>query len=163
MRFGKPYPRDYRRPQEAEERLQEALERALKGLEVEGCDVLGIGFVDEASPQTTANTVRVWSFGKPTIIKNTKRLKANAIGFYPLKGKAVAHFGEDSKEETFIEFLKVLREENHHYKAILVIEGGGRGQEAWYQVALFTTLLPRLEPHRVHLEEHKAHYLPHLR
>ena len=30
-----------------------------------------IGFMDESSPQTTANTQRLWSFGKPTIYKNT--------------------------------------------------------------------------------------------
>lgn len=121
MRFGKPYPRDYRRPQDAEERLEKALKETLKELEAYGEDEIGIGFVDESSPQTTANTVRVWSFEKPTIIKNTERLKANAFGVYPLRGKPVIHFGENSKEETFIEFLKVLREENPHYKVIILI------------------------------------------
>lgn len=121
MRFGKPYPRDHRRPQDAEERLEKALEKALKELEAYGEEEIGIGFVDESSPQTTANTARVWSFERPTIIKNTERLKANAIGVYPLRGKAVIHFGEDSREETFIEFLKVFRKENPHYKAIILI------------------------------------------
>ena len=36
-----------------------------------------IGFMDESSPQTTANTQRPWSFGKPTIYKNTDKIKAN--------------------------------------------------------------------------------------
>ena len=39
-----------------------------------------IGFMDESSPQTTANTRRLWSFGKPTIYKNTDKIKANAFG-----------------------------------------------------------------------------------
>jgi hypothetical protein len=62
MHFGKPYPRDYRRPPDAEERLEKEIKKALDGL---GGEETGIGFVDETSPQTTANTVRVWSFTKP--------------------------------------------------------------------------------------------------
>ena len=42
------------------------------------------------------------------------------MGVYPLRGEAVIHFGEDSREEAFIEFLKVLGEENPHYKAIVL-------------------------------------------
>ncbi len=34
---------------------------------------IAIGFLDETSPQTTSNTVRVWSFGKP----KTKRTPLN--------------------------------------------------------------------------------------
>ena len=119
MRFGKRYPRDYRRPKDAEERLEGELGKALRDLDEEE---IGIGFIDETSPQTTANTVRVWwSFGKPVIAKNTTRLKANAMGFYPLRGKAVIYLGKDSKEGTFIEFLKVLRGKNPDYKAMVLI------------------------------------------
>jgi hypothetical protein len=32
-----------------------------------------VGFLDETSPQTTANTQRLWSFGKPEIYKNTTK------------------------------------------------------------------------------------------
>ena len=32
-----------------------------------------IGFFDESAPQTTANTVRLWSFRKPVIIKDTSK------------------------------------------------------------------------------------------
>jgi len=35
-----------------------------------------IGFMDESSPQTTANTQRLWSFSKPVIYKNTDKIKA---------------------------------------------------------------------------------------
>jgi hypothetical protein len=38
--------------------------------------------------QLTANTVRVWSFGKVRILKNTAKMKANTIGFYAIRGKA---------------------------------------------------------------------------
>ena len=40
-----------------------------------------IGFFDETAPQTTANTVRLWSFRKPEIIKDTSKYRANTFGF----------------------------------------------------------------------------------
>jgi hypothetical protein len=45
-----------------------------------------IGFLDESSPQTTANTVRLWSFTKPVMFKNTTKLRANSFGLYALNG-----------------------------------------------------------------------------
>jgi len=65
--------------------------------------------------------VRLWSFGKLTVSKNTQRLKANAMGFYPLRGESSIYFASDSKQESFIEFLKELRERNREYKVIVVI------------------------------------------
>ena len=56
-----------------------------------------IGFMDESSPQTTANTQRLWSFGKPTIYKNTDKIKANAFGCYMLNGISVIDFKEHSE------------------------------------------------------------------
>ena len=59
---------------------------------------IAIGFIDESSPQSTANTVRVWSFddAKPPV-KNTTRMKANAMGFYPIVGEGVLSFPENTK------------------------------------------------------------------
>jgi hypothetical protein len=48
-----------------------------------------VGFLDESSPQTTANTQRLLSFGKPIIRKNTTKLKANSFGFYALNGVSI--------------------------------------------------------------------------
>jgi len=72
MRLSKPYPHDYRRPEDAERILKERIERRLKKLEEEGYnpEEVAIGFIDESSPQNTANTVGVWSFDKPTIKKH---------------------------------------------------------------------------------------------
>ena len=64
-----------------------------------------IGFFDESSPQTTANTQRMWSFRKPTIYKNTTKLKANSFGFYALNGNSVIDFKERSKKEYVCEFF----------------------------------------------------------
>jgi hypothetical protein len=82
--FSKPYPKDYRRPKEAEEILAGNLEIVMRLLKERGLkeEEIAIGFLDETSPQLTANTVRVWSFGKPEILKNTERIRSNTIGFY---------------------------------------------------------------------------------
>jgi len=83
---------------------------------------IAIGFINESSPQSTANTVRVWSFddAKPHI-KNTTRMKANAMGFYPIVGEGVISFPENSKIESFNEFLRAIRAVNNDYKAIIVV------------------------------------------
>ena len=71
MNYAKPFVRDYRRPKNAEDILAERVERAIKNLRDKGYkdDDIVIGFLDEASPQNQANTVRVLSFGKPRIFK----------------------------------------------------------------------------------------------
>jgi putative transposase len=71
-----------------------------------------IGFIDEASPQTTSNTQKLWSFHKPEIVKNTDKYKANAFGFYPLNGVPVIEFKEESKTWEFCDFLRDIRMAN---------------------------------------------------
>ncbi|MCL0049413.1 IS630 family transposase [Dehalococcoidia bacterium] len=81
-----------------------------------------IGFLDEASPQTEANTVRVLSFGKPRIFKNTARIKANAMGYYSLNGKSVISFPQDSKKEKVKDFLRKVRKKNAGKGIIIVVD-----------------------------------------
>ena len=79
-----------------------------------------IGFFDESAPQTTANTVRLWSFRKPEIIKGTSKYRANTFGFYSVNGKSVVRFQDHSRKEKIILFLKSIRESNPE-KPIMVI------------------------------------------
>jgi hypothetical protein len=65
-----------------------------------------VGFLDESSPQTTANTQRLLSFLKPKICKNTTKYKANAFGFYALNGASVIDFKEHSKKEDICDFFQ---------------------------------------------------------
>ena len=65
-----------------------------------------IGFLDESSPQTTANTQRMLSFKKPIFYKNTSKFKANAFGFYALNGVSIIDFKANSKKEDVCEFLR---------------------------------------------------------
>jgi len=72
MRLSKPYSQDYRRPENAGEILKDRVEATLSELETKGYkrEEIAIGFIDKSSPQSTANTVRVWSFDKPHIKKH---------------------------------------------------------------------------------------------
>jgi len=81
-----------------------------------------IGFLDEASPQTTANTQKFWSFGKPKICKNTSKLKANVFGFYALNGVSVTDFKKNSKKESVCEFLERIRYLNPNTRIIIVLD-----------------------------------------
>jgi len=84
MNYAEPFVRDYRRPKDAKNILFERVEETINNLRAKGYpdSEMVIGFLDEASPQTQANTVRVLSFGKPRIFKNTAKIKANAMGYY---------------------------------------------------------------------------------
>jgi len=88
MYFSKPYPTDYRKPKDAEAILENQLQFTFSLLREKGIkkENIAIGFIDEPSPQNTANTVRVWSFDKARIIKSTTKFKTNTIGFYAITG-----------------------------------------------------------------------------
>ncbi|MCL0056691.1 hypothetical protein M1N81_03965 [Dehalococcoidia bacterium] len=88
-----------------------------------------IGFLDEASPQTEANTVRVLSFGKPRILKNTSKIKANVMGYYSLNGKRVISFPQNSKKEKVRDFVRKVRKKNPGKAIIITIRAIRR--EKW--------------------------------
>jgi hypothetical protein len=94
--------------------------RLLKGKGIRE-EEIAIGFLDETSPQLTANTVRVWSFGEPEIVKNTEKMKSNTIGFYAICGEDVVEFLEKSRASYVAKFLEEIKEENRGYKAIIVV------------------------------------------
>jgi putative transposase len=81
-----------------------------------------IGFLDETSPQTTANTQRLWSFGKPTICKNTTKLRANTFGFYALNGNSTIDFEPDSKKESVCDFLRTIWEANVGKNIVVILD-----------------------------------------
>lgn len=81
-----------------------------------------IGFLDETAPQTTANTQRLWSFGKPTICKNTSKLRANTFGFYALNGNSVIDFEPNSKKESVCDFLKTIWMANTGKNIVMILD-----------------------------------------
>ncbi len=78
--------------------------------------------MDESSPQTKANTQRLWSFKKPLITKNTDYIKANAFAFYSINGRNLIDFMESSKAENVCEFLEKIVEQNLGKRIILVLD-----------------------------------------
>jgi transposase len=124
MHLSKPYPHDYRRPDNAEALLQASLDAAYQKLEAKGFSKqeIAIGFLDEASPQTTANTVRFWHFGDHLdITKDTTKRKANSIGFYAIHGESVQDFLPDSTQESIAAFLTQVGKANTAYQATMVV------------------------------------------
>ncbi|MHC1567757.1 MAG: transposase, partial [Candidatus Syntropharchaeia archaeon] len=51
-----------------------------------------------------------WSFNKPSVKKNTTKMRANTFGFYAINGKSVVDFKENSKKKSVCEFLERMRE-----------------------------------------------------
>jgi len=123
MHFSKPYPVDYRKPEDAEALLENQFQLTLSLLKERGIkeEDIAIGFIDETGPQNTANTVRVWSFDKARIIKNTTKFRTNTIGFYAIKGESVKAFLDNSKASSIAKFLEKIREANNIYKAIVAV------------------------------------------
>ena len=123
LRFSKPYPIDYRRPDDAEALLENQLHLVFMLLKEKGIheDEIAIGFVDEARPQNTPNTVRVWSFDRIRMKKNTSRFKTNTIGFYAIKGQSVQEFLDDSKSKSIAHFFERVKEANVDSKAIVAV------------------------------------------
>ena len=123
MHFSKPYPHDFRRPPDAEARLEASLTKVYNDLMDQGLDEkeIALGFLDEASPQLTANTARVWHFGKGEIAKDTTKRKANTIGFYAIAGHSVHDFLRDSTAASIAEFLKMIRQANTEYGVVVVV------------------------------------------
>jgi len=119
MHCAKPYPKDFRRPANAEEILKRKIETELSR---RGGKIV-IGFIDEFSAQTHDNRVRVWSFRKPEIRKNTDRKRVNTIGFYSIKGgRSVVSFKENSKKENFIEFLEDIKAVNSNTSILAILD-----------------------------------------
>lgn len=118
MHYAKPYPRDYRQPEDAEIILAERIEAAMADVPEDAV----IGFLDEARPQTTDNRQRFWSFGRPAIRKNTTKYKANTFGFYPINGREAVEFKEHSRIGDVCEFFLDIRRKNPGRHILLFLD-----------------------------------------
>lgn len=123
MHYAKPYKKDYRRPENAEEIFASHLEEKFQLLKSYGIEPkeVAIGFLDEASPQSKSNSSRVWSMEKPQMEINTQKFKANTIGFYAIEGENVIDFLLNSKIESMKAFFQQIRKANESYEYIIVI------------------------------------------
>lgn len=171
MRYAKPYPRDYRRPNDAEAKLTNSLCASMEKLydmeaaqpsqilqqpqklrlPLEGQEEILVGFLDECSPQSCANTVRVWSFGKALIVKDATKYRANTIGFYAPKGTSIAEFMENSKKENVCKFLVEVRKSNPKAKILMILDNfpshkANVTREKAEELGILLTFLPSHSP-----------------
>ena len=80
------------------------------------------GFLDECSPQTTANTQRLWSFEKKRIVKNTSKIRANTFGIYSPNGNSTLSFQIHSKKEDICKVLDEFATANPDKRIIVVLD-----------------------------------------
>ena len=81
-----------------------------------------LGFLDECSPQTTANTQRMWSFDHLPLVKNTKKIRANTFAVLAVNGTSIVTFRERSKQEDIRKVLKDYRRANPNKWLVIVID-----------------------------------------
>lgn len=81
-----------------------------------------LGFLDECSPQTTANTQRMWSFDHPPLVKNTTKIRVNTFAILAVNGTSIITFRERSKQEDIREVLKEYRRANPNKRLVIVLD-----------------------------------------
>ncbi|WP_301665199.1 transposase [Methanoculleus frigidifontis] len=80
-----------------------------------------LGFLDEYSLQTTANTQRMWSFDHPPLMKNTAKIRVNTFAIFAVNGTSIITFRERSKQEDIQEVLKEYRRANPNKRLVIVL------------------------------------------
>lgn len=81
-----------------------------------------LGFLDASSPQSTANTQRVWYFFKTRIIKNTSKFRANTFGIYSPNGNSILTFRDHSKKEDICAVLEEFIKANLGKRIVLILD-----------------------------------------
>jgi len=81
-----------------------------------------LGFLDECSPQTTANTQRMWSFDHLPLVKNTKKIRANTFAVLAVNGTSIVTFRERSKQEDIREVLREYRRANPDKRLVIILD-----------------------------------------
>ena len=71
--------------------------------------------------EANANTVRLWSFGKP-IRRVATYVKAKVSGFYSLNGGSLIEFPESNRAEDFIAFLRKIRGANPEKRIVIILD-----------------------------------------
>ena len=121
---SKPFPGDYRRPLDAEERLTASLHAVFMTLQEQGMgkDDSALGFLDEASPQNRASTVRVWRVeASPVRDNNTTHFKSHTIGFDAIQGASGQAFLANSKEDASVDVLHQVKAAHATARAMVMV------------------------------------------
>lgn len=129
MYHYKPQPVDYRRSQDAAQRLQQRLQATFDGLQLQDIPIeqVAIGLADETGNYLQANTARMWSsLGDPIHKKakrkvNAEKVKRNTFGFYALQENSIALEIATSSQEEMLRVLPLIRQAHADYQAVVLL------------------------------------------
>lgn len=171
LSYAKPRPRRPDRPDDAEEILDERVDRALADSEQphnkrDGDDDEGwvldddvctdggtvVGFFDVAHPQPYDNSQRVWYVDDPHIDRPLITVNEAAAGGYLLNGESVIQFLEAQKKDPICETFAQLRERNPGKRIVLVLDNFSTHvceytRRRAHQLGIDLVFLPTGSPH----------------
>lgn len=130
MYYYKPRPRDYRRPDDAQQQLSQRIRATFDGLLAMGYQPqqVGWGFADEVAAQLHSNNARFWAF-EPHLSRtvNTDRGGQSFFGFYGVN--AQSHLAElaDGKVESIKKALMEVKAQQTDCQALVIFRGVPRG------------------------------------
>lgn len=155
MHYYKPSPRDYRRPEDAADKLSERIRGTLDALILMGKDIskMAIGFADEVAVQFHCNNARFWSLeAHLPRITNTELGTSKYFGFYALNGQStLVEMTEGSEGEAFKSYLSKVKAHNSDKEGGMILiwdnAKAHKKVENWaYQENIFTINLPAYSP-----------------
>ena len=144
LKYGKPYLRLGRRPENAEELLRKELEDRLPADE----DAV-IMFVDESIFKASPMTIRV--FNPVKLSKPLDNRRIVVFGGLALNGRNVVHLAERGNTTSFIDFLFKVREANKGRKIVLILDNAryhrsADARHAAQQLGITLCYLPPYSP-----------------
>jgi putative transposase len=105
------------------------------------------------------NTVRLWGTRKPRVLKNTRPINANTMGFYAWNGNSVMMSSKESKAENFSAFLEEVRRHNDTQDPVIVIldnakiHKSGAANSTANRLGISMVYLPPYSPHLNPIEQ----------
>lgn len=122
MKYANPEPYDYRRPDDADEILDEITDAGSDEEELMTDGGCMVGFFDEMFPKPEDVYQRAWDFETPSQEVSTERFDANTVGFYALNGTDAVEHMPNSKPEPVCEFLRQIWEKNLNGPQIVMLD-----------------------------------------
>ena len=153
--YRKPYPKNKKTPQNAEhimeQRLREAIDRAVDLAIEKGYSRILIAFGDETAIQDKPNFCRtLWGTIAPMSL--TGRRKFYVLGAYVVDGESVAVISNTCRTGDFVSLLRTVRSANPDAVIILVVDNArihiaGEARRVAGELDIVLVYLPPYSPH----------------
>lgn len=165
MSYAIPRPESPNRPDDADDQLEERLDETLSELadnedEDEAVTDGGtvVGFLDEAWPQPTDNSQRVWAFGTPRLAKQMPSFDDAVLGFYAVIGTSAVACKSDVSQASLAEFFEEIREQNPAGRILLICDNfsshfAAEVDDAAAEYSITRVRLPTYSPHLNPIEQ----------